>query len=332
MNICLVSRYFNNRNGGLGIYSENLLKELLDTEHQIDVVQSTEDQNTLRYLLWTALTIKLDIPKYSDIYHALSPWEAIWLPKNKSNIVTYHDFMPIKYSAEVYRNVVKRVGGKELFKLAMRRTNNRADYILVNSQQTKQEAEKHLDFDSSEIKITRLGISSDLESGRTEKNKDFKIGTLGRLSPRKRTHKFAKLFSKTDMDAELHIAGKGKELQKLRQLDDNRIKLHGFIPEEQKNKYLNSLDLFVLPSRLEGYGLTVVEAMKTKTPVAVAEDCLIPKDVKEKCYSFNLNKKDIKDLVNINKTKEGSYEFAKKHTWKNCSKKTLETYEEVFNE
>ncbi|MDF2925327.1 MAG: group 1 glycosyl transferase [Paenibacillaceae bacterium] len=74
-------------------------------------------------------------------------------------------------------------------------------------------------------------------------------------------------------EAVLLIGGKGHLKEELEGLIieyglSGRVKLLGYIPEEQLGSYYQAADLFVVPSQaLEGFGLITVEAMACGTPV-----------------------------------------------------------------
>lgn len=76
----------------------------------------------------------------------------------------------------------------------------------------------------------------------------------------------------------LLIGGKGIQMNYLSNLIielglENNVKLLGFVPENDLNKYLSSADLFILPSRdLEGFGLVVLESMACGTPILVSPE------------------------------------------------------------
>ncbi|WP_225370026.1 glycosyltransferase [Methanobrevibacter arboriphilus] len=56
----------------------------------------------------------------------------------------------------------------------------------------------------------------------------------------------------------------------------------GFISDEDMVDFYNSLDVFVFPTIMEGYGMPIVEAMACGKPVITLEDAYIPHDIKKK--------------------------------------------------
>jgi glycosyltransferase involved in cell wall biosynthesis len=94
--------------------------------------------------------------------------------------------------------------------------------------------------------------------------------------------------------------------------------------------FYKTIDIFVFPSKIEGFGLPIVEAASCGRPVLTLEDSKIPKNVKEKTIQINEYnfKKNINELKN--------YELRKKLGLKGnkdveCFKyhKILKEYEKI---
>lgn len=75
-------------------------------------------------------------------------------------------------------------------------------------------------------------------------------------------------------DVTFAIAGVGPDRQRLeervaeRGVEDS-VQFLGYVPEDRKVELLHQTTLFTLPSRQEGFGIVVLEAMATGTPVVV---------------------------------------------------------------
>ncbi|WP_397222947.1 glycosyltransferase family 4 protein [Nocardiopsis lambiniae] len=103
---------------------------------------------------------------------------------------------------------------------------------------------------------------------------DPAIVSLGRLVVQKRVSQVADLArSLADEHPRLrvHIVGRGPEGDHLaeqisRDGTADRVRLHGFLPEEDKNSVLASCHLHVTASEFEGWGLTVIEAARLGVP------------------------------------------------------------------
>lgn len=333
MNLTLIGRYFNEKSGGIGKYSKEILKKVIADENFVTTIVNCPKDGRIPYFFYTTLTLKYRLPKNEDVYHALSPLEGVWTPKEKT-VTTFHDLIPWLHSEIVYPNRLVRIIAKNHFKLAAKKA-AKSKKIICNSIETSEQIKKYLNVGEEKITVTRPGISSNLNHKEVKSNK-VKIGSLSYMDPRKRFDLLIREFKKTEINAELVIGGRGKQYNKLQKLasDDDRIKLPGFIPEKNKNEFLNSLNCFIFPSKLEGYGIPIVEAMATKTPVITLEDAIMPKDIKNKTKI--VKKENLSNLIGnldfgSDLELEENFVFAKNHSWKKMVDKTVEVYKEVSN-
>jgi glycosyltransferase involved in cell wall biosynthesis len=336
MKVCLLSRFFDLRNGGIGRYSQNLLVGL--TEQKIKVKCVSQDggiplgEGSAKYLIYTTLEIPFKTPDDYDIYHACSPLESIWL-KKKNSVVTIHDLIPMSNS-KIFRSNLKLVSNLffgYLFNFALKRSINLK--LIANSIQTSKDLINYFKINEESVRVIRPGISTNLKP--TEKKDNiYRIGTLSYLESRKRIDLLIKAFLNADIEnSELVIAGQGVDAKRLKKISkgDIRIKFLGFIPDSDLCEFYNSLDVFVFPSIIEGYGLPIVEALACKKPVITLKDAIIPDDVKSNTTQVNYN-----DLSKTLKNREYEYKdsnfnFVKEHSWKILIEKTLKMYKELLD-
>lgn len=106
-------------------------------------------------------------------------------------------------------------------------------------------------------------------------NKDKTIFiTVRRLAPRMGLFNLIKAFTKVkDENSRLLIIGKGELHNRLDKLIkklklENKVKLLGFVDNENLNHYYCAADCFVLPTeQLEGFGIVTIEALNYNLPV-----------------------------------------------------------------
>ncbi|MET9781972.1 glycosyltransferase family 4 protein [Nocardiopsis alba] len=100
------------------------------------------------------------------------------------------------------------------------------------------------------------------------------VVSLGRLVVQKRVSRvvdLARSLSETHPGLRVHIIGRGPEGAHLAEQVErdglhDRVDLHGFLSEEDKNAVLSSCHLHVTASEFEGWGLTVIEAARLGVP------------------------------------------------------------------
>lgn len=112
-----------------------------------------------------------------------------------------------------------------------------------------------------------------------------------------------------------------------------------YIPNKELNELYNASDLYIHTALLEGFGLTVVEAMSTGTPVIVFETSDFREIVKdggiiiEKTETKTLRKEIFQIMNNSESLEKMSYlawENSKRFTWEKTAKAHLEVYNELI--
>ncbi len=339
MKVCLVSRYFDFRNAGLGRVGTEIMSGLIRRGHSVRTV-STNGNSLYSYFFYTLAEIPFRLPRDVDVYHAITPMEGMWLPKRKS-VVTFHDLIqmlsPEKLGSGMGYSRWKRFIGMHYNKFVINRSKNCARVTAV-SEETGSNVIKYLGVPESKVTVITSGIRPDLQPLRP-RDGVARIGYLGQLDKRKRVDLLIKAFKESLLKSELIIAGTGLDEPILRELakGDNRIKFVGRVPDRELVDYYNSLDVFVFPTIAEGYGLPIVEAMACKRPVVVLGDADIPNNVKSRCVIVEdlevlfSNEKYFRDRCEYNDY-EGNYEWAKSHDWDKAVGKYIKLYEEILSE
>lgn len=359
MKICLLTRTFSLKGGGIGRVSAEIRDGLIRKGHEVHCI-STEKEGLVGYFGYTFFSIPMRLPRGMDIYHALTPMESIWIPKEKGmsiildliaithperyggrlGVTTFHDLFPLTHpglqGAGLGYSRLKSSIGSKYFRFACQQA-VKCRYITTVSEHVRQEVIRIFGVDKDKVKVIKSGISDNLEP-QTKKDGIFRLGYLAQLDKRKRVDLLIKAFKKSSLD-ELVIAGIGLEESYLRNLagDDKRIKfLIKLLSNEELSNFYNSLDVFVFPTAIEGYGLPPVEAMACKKPVIVLDDAIIPWDVKRRCAIVERldyvlgNQKYLEGLCRAVDL-ESNYQFAKEHSWDKSIDEYIELYQEIIN-
>ena len=341
MKVCLVNRYFDFRGTGVTRIATEVSKELEKRGHDVVRVATGNGGSSLySYAFQTGIAIAFRIPRNGvDVYHALATMEAMWLPRDKS-IATYLDLFtttnPDRAGAGMGYSKWKLEVGRRYFTFGSKIA-SRCRFLVCISDKTKQDVLEHIKADERKVRVIRLGISDTLKP-KNGKHDRLTIGTLGQLDKRKRVNLLVKAFYDSVLDADLVIAGQGPDEGMLRSMakGDDRIKFLGLVPESELNDFYNSLDLFVFPSGIEGYGLPPVEAMACGKPVVVLDDAILPQEIRVRCTSVdNLywifdNLFELERIIVSNKyAYYDNLMFARKHKWEECVSEYIKLYEEI---
>lgn len=332
MKICLLTRYFDFRNAGLGRVSLEIRRRLIERGHEV-VSVSTEGESLYAYFWYTLFGIRRKMSKGCDVYHAITPMEAMWLPKGKS-VVTFHDLFQITHPERLGSGLggrgLKHDIGTRYFKYAVGRA-KRCTRVVAVSDDTQEGLEKHLEVDSKAVKVIRSGIRPDLNQLRPLEGLG-RIGYLGQLDRRKRVELLIEAFKQSSLTS-LHIGGTGPDKERLKALagDDPRIHFLERVDDDDLVHFYNSIDVFAFPTWIEGYGLPIVEAMACGRPVILLDDAVLPFEIEQKCIvtedlcSLLKSPQTLQELASRIDL-EGNRLWAKAHDWE----KTVDAYEELY--
>lgn len=152
----------------------------------------------------------------------------------------------------------------------------------------------------SSIQVVHPGINPN-KFLKIKKTKNPSFLYLGRLQEYKNIDVAIKAFAqvvKEFPEAMLTIAGFGEAQKSLKRLAaelglEKQIHFVGKVSEEEKAELLASHWVFVQPSMLEGWGITVIEANASSTPVIASNVNGLKDSVSDMYSGFLINPKDV---------------------------------------
>jgi alpha-1,3-rhamnosyl/mannosyltransferase len=195
-----------------------------------------------------------------------------------------HDLIPLRFPQVVFRNAAHRVYYNALIRAAVRR----ADAVLTNSQFSKGEIVSGLGVDENKVHPIKLGVEqaplidpqhAEAVLQRYGLKKPFVLA-LGSTEPRKnnaRVIEALRMLSLQHPRLRLAIAGapwRGRMFEPAQ--IDARVRLLGFVPDEDLRAIMSAAALLVFPSLHEGFGLPVLEAMALGVPVVTSLGSALP--------------------------------------------------------
>jgi glycosyltransferase involved in cell wall biosynthesis len=149
-------------------------------------------------------------------------------------------------------------------------------------------------------------------------------------------------------DAKLVIAGSGQEKDNLSsQIQDlnitNSVFMVGRLPKEKVAQLMAAADVFVLPSRIESFGLTLLEASAAGLPAVCSNAGGVPEifqdgyngllyppgddDAMAKAIIRLLQDRELAKKISAN-----AMETATRFTWERTAEQTFQVYEEVLQQ
>lgn len=140
-------------------------------------------------------------------------------------------------------------------------------------ERTSREIETLVGLPRDSVRTIHNGVPDELAPVAPERGRRPLVGTIGRLEPQKGVDVLIRALGDVE-DADLLVVGDGSERARLEGLArevgvSERVEWKGW--SDEPRKYLASLDVFVLPSRNEGFPLAVLEALLAGAAVVASD-------------------------------------------------------------
>jgi len=154
------------------------------------------------------------------------------------------------------------------FKLVVPRAVKRADHVLAISERTKRDAIELYGVAPAKVTVTPLGVDPEFVPG-PGGSRDYLL-FVGAVQARK--DPLAALSAAQAVGLRLVVAGPEKEPDVARALRTGGADVRGWVSKDELAELYRGAAALVLPSRFEGFGVPVVEAMASGTPVVLSGD------------------------------------------------------------
>lgn len=370
MKIGIDCRMYRTKTGGIGRYSQNLVKNLLeiDKENQYILFMTRQDKKDYHLKAKNATLKIVDIPHYSI---AEQTKLASIIEKEKLDLVDFLNFnYPINYQGKFIitihdltlffypqtareTNFIKRAAFRYILKKGCRDSQK----IITVSKSTKADIIEILKVDPQKIAVIYEAADdkSFQECSKKQierlKNKyhlsENVILSVGQFRSHKNLPRLVEALAilRKSMPCKLVILGKPDptyhEFQET--LDKTGAKkdiiMPGFVSDEELNSWYKLAKVFVFPSLYEGFGLPGLEAMQAGLPVASSDKGSLGEIYSDAALYFNpldpadmaeKIKKVIKDNDLRKKLIKKGREVAANFSWQKTAQQTLEIYKEIL--
>src|SRR3954447_6855157 len=199
-----------------------------------------------------------------DVFH-FSDW---MYPAQRRGLraTTIHDLVPLRFPGWVEPETLRLHGRKYQHAAAS------CDRIFVNSIFTGGEVVELLGVPEERVRVAYPGIDPRFSpmGDAADLGGPYVLG-VGTLEPRKNLPALLAAFSLLRRRRpELTLALAGLEGWEERPLAAEGVRLLGFVSDEELARLYRGASAFAYPSRFEGFGIPVVEAMASGTPTVVS--------------------------------------------------------------
>ena len=316
MRICIDARWIFREISGIGLYTRELVTALAEMDSQneyllifsdADLLQRTVTEARLtdkpnfhaEVVPWRLFSVgsQLRLPGWLrsrgiNVFHSsnyMIPFLAF--PRRRPHaircVVTIHDLIPLLFPHYTPRALKTRL--LFLFRAILRAVTARADKVLTVSDSSRADILRLLGApagDERNVIAIPNGVAAQFKPAQLPQNSPKRILFVGRFDPYKNVigllAAFDQLRKMMPGRARLVIAGASdprypEALAFARQHDlEKDIEWLGYVSGPQLVATYQQADVFVLPSRYEGFGLPVVEAMACGTPVVCSNVSSLP--------------------------------------------------------
>ncbi len=348
---------------GLGVYARNLVNALLSIDGKQNEFffyqkeTDSRDLNTLERILWENTEVPHRARKDRvDLLHTPAfapPW-----PKPCPTVVTVHDLIGLAFPNQM--GWPSRFYWRSWLPARVRR----ADRMIAVSEHTKRDIVKYLGVDEKEITVIypsgHEGFRSVTEERLLRETrerygiKEKYLLAVGTLEPRKNLLKtieafkgFLKRRKSSEATYQLVVVGgvdfaHGKVFTKVvndSPIEGEEIIFTGYVEQEVLNRLYSGAEAFVFCSLYEGFGIPLLEAMASGTPVITSRGSSLPEvagdaalyvdptdsnSITQAMLSVCENSRLREELI-----KKGA-ERIKQFSWEKTARRTMEVYQSLL--
>ncbi|MFA4890440.1 MAG: glycosyltransferase family 1 protein [Candidatus Paceibacterota bacterium] len=285
-----------------------------------------------------------------DIIHWFQPrlYPFFWLAPARKIVVTMHGGGMIAFKQ-------KFIFSNFMFNFILSNFGFKVDIAFADTDFGKREIIDNYKIDNTRLKVVHMGGGELFKAINKEEARNLIVSKynikapfildISRLQPHKNIDSLIRAYilvrNSGGVNQKLVIVGtpvqdykKTYEIARESLYKDD-IFFVNFVPQEDLNAFYSAADLFVFPSLNEGFGVPVVEAMASGTPVITSNTTALPEvagdaavlvdplNIKQIAYEMNR-------ILSDNNFKKGlikkGLERAKQFTWDKTTEYTKKTY------
>ena len=201
--------------------------------------------------------------------------------KKKKFIISRHNFEPFWPNKPKLVSVLlsRFVTSRASSAIAI---SNAVKNYLLDAKEISEEFKVSVIYYGFEYEVEYLSDSNKLTNEKLNSTKNYKLGTISQLVPRKNYPTMLKAVAKITAvypNIEFFIVGGGSSEQALIRMC-NDLKIENNViwvgRTEHITEFLSKIDLFIFASKGEGFGLVLLEAMLANKPILAANNSAIP--------------------------------------------------------
>lgn len=219
---------------------------------------------------WWQRYLPIGLPT-ADLWHAMHQDAAFLPPKNTPLLLTIHDFNFIYEKSP--SKAAKRLS-------RVRRLIARSVHLTTISEFVRQELKRFAPEGYAKSRTIYNGVPDLSALAESHTVAEPYIFTVANWTARKQLHVLLEVM-KYLPELKLIVAGNvetayARPLVAACKASNQAIEFTGKVSDEQKANYMAGCSAFVFPSRVEGFGLPIVEAMQFGKPIITTDGTCLP--------------------------------------------------------
>jgi glycosyltransferase involved in cell wall biosynthesis len=255
-------------------------------------------------------------PALAHFQHALP------LGWSGASVVTLHD-LHFEYERDVMG-----LADRLTFKLVVPRAARRATHVIAVSERTKRDAVELYDIDPGKVTVIPHGVDPAFGPGEGAHDYVLFVG-----AEQARKDPLAAVTAAEAVGLPLVVAGPEKEPGLAAELRRRGADVRGWVAETELAELYRGAAALLLPSRHEGFGIPVVEAMASGTPVVLSDEPALREvagDAASYATDGDLAGALRRALDDRERLSAAGLERARRYSWEESARRTVEVYRSVL--
>jgi glycosyltransferase involved in cell wall biosynthesis len=212
------------------------------------------------------------------------------------------------------------------FKIFVRRSVRRARHVFAISERTKRDLVEIYKTSGQKITVTPLAPDP---AFRAAGQHDSFLLFVSAIEPRKQP--LAAIDAANAVGRQLVVVGPPKDAELAAELTRRGADVRGYVPKDELVRLYQSAACLLFPSRYEGFGLPVVEAMACGTPVVAAPEPALQEVAGDAAvFTEDLAEGVRQALADRERLSAAGLERAKAFSWRETARLTADVYRRML--